>query len=50
MRAYVYRAQFERGVKRGFVVSFPDVPEAVTQGRDMADARAGEEAGGRRDG
>ena len=40
MRAYIYRAQFERGAKRGYVVSFPDVPEAITQGRDMADARA----------
>ena len=40
MRSYVYRAQFERGARRGFVVSFPDVPEAITQGRDMTDARA----------
>src|SRR3990167_5137998 len=40
MRSYVYRAQFERGARHGFVVSFPDVPEAITQGRDMADARA----------
>lgn len=40
MRSYVYRAQFERGSRRGLVVSFPDVPEAITQGRDMADARA----------
>lgn len=40
MRAYVYRAEFERGAKRGYVVSFPDVPEAITQGRDMDDARA----------
>ena len=40
MRSYAYRAQFERGAKRGLVVSFPDVPEAITQGRDMADARA----------
>lgn len=40
MRSYVYRAQFERGARRGLVVSFPDVPEAITQGRDMADARA----------
>jgi len=40
MRAYVYRAEFERGSRRGFVVSFPDVPEAITQGRDMADARS----------
>jgi antitoxin HicB len=39
MRSYVYRAEFEPGARRGFVVSFPDVPEAITQGRDMADAR-----------
>lgn len=40
MRSYVYRAEFERGARRALVVSFPDVPEAITQGRDMADARA----------
>jgi antitoxin HicB len=40
MRSYVYRAEFERGARRGLVVSFPDVPEAITQGRDMPDARA----------
>ena len=40
MRAYIYRADFECGARRGYVVSFPDVPEAITQGRDMADARA----------
>jgi antitoxin HicB len=40
MRAYLYRAEFERGSRRGVVVSFPDVPEAITQGRDAADARA----------
>jgi antitoxin HicB len=40
MRAYIYRADFERAARRGYVVSFPDVPEAITQGRDMADARA----------
>jgi antitoxin HicB len=39
MRSYVYRAEFERGARRGLVVSFPDVPEAITQGVDMADAR-----------
>lgn len=39
MRSYVYRAEFERGSRRGVVVSFPDVPEAITQGDDMADAR-----------
>lgn len=40
MRAFIYRAEFEPGDKKGIVVSFPDVPEAITQGRDMADARA----------
>jgi antitoxin HicB len=40
MRSYVYRAQFEPGSRRGYVVSFPDVPEAITQGRDLAGARA----------
>jgi antitoxin HicB len=40
MRSYVYRAEFEPGSRRGYVVSFPDVPEAITQGRDLAGARA----------
>ena len=41
MRAYAYRAQFEPGETRGtIVVSFPDLPEAITQGRGRADARA----------
>ncbi|MDR3422198.1 MAG: type II toxin-antitoxin system HicB family antitoxin [Xanthobacteraceae bacterium] len=41
MRAYTYRAQFEPGERRGnIVVTFPDVPEAVTQGRGEVDARA----------
>jgi antitoxin HicB len=40
MRSYVYRAQFERGERRGYVASFPDVPEAITQGRDLDDVRA----------
>jgi antitoxin HicB len=40
MRNFSYAAEFERGDKRGIVVSFPDVPEAITQGNDMADARA----------
>src|SRR6476659_4209806 len=39
MRSYVYRAEFERGSRRGIVVSFPDVPEAITQGRDGTEAR-----------
>jgi antitoxin HicB len=41
MRSYVYRALFEPGDRRGnIVVSFADVPEAITQGRGEADARA----------
>ena len=41
MKTYAYRAQFEPGDRRGnIVVTFPDVPEAVTQGRGEADARA----------
>ncbi len=39
MRTFVYRARFEPGEKRGvIVVSFPDVPEAITEGRGEADA------------
>ena len=38
MRTFVYRARFERGEKRGvMVVSFPDVPEAITEGRSETD-------------
>ena len=41
MRTFVYRAHFEPGEKRGvIVVSFPDVPEAITEGRGEADAMA----------
>jgi len=41
MKAYAYRALFERGDRRGrIVVSFPDVPEAITEGRTANDARA----------
>jgi antitoxin HicB len=41
MKTYAYRAAFEPGDRRGaIVVSFPDVPEAVTQGRSETDARA----------
>jgi antitoxin HicB len=39
MQSFVYRARFEPGARRGIVVSFPDVPEAITEGRDPADAR-----------
>ncbi len=41
MKAYAYRALFEPGDRRGtIVVTFPDVPEAVTEGRGKPDARA----------
>ena len=37
----MYRAHFEPGEDRGvIVVSFPDVPEAITQGNDEMDAYA----------
>lgn len=39
MRTYVYRATIERGDDRDWVVSFPDVPEAVTQAETIGDAR-----------
>jgi antitoxin HicB len=38
MRTFVYRARFEPGDRRGVVVSFPDVPEAITEGRNEAEA------------
>ena len=40
MRTYSYPALFEPGGESGIVVSFPDVPEAITQGTDLADAQA----------
>jgi antitoxin HicB len=41
MQTFTYAAEFEPGDKRGvIVVSFPDVPEAITQGDDLADAHA----------
>ncbi len=41
MKAYAYRALFEPGDRRGnIVVTFPDVPEVVTQGRGEDNARA----------
>jgi antitoxin HicB len=39
MRSYDYRAKFEPGERRGVVVTFPNLPEAITQGRGLADAR-----------
>lgn len=38
MRTFVYRARFEPGDHRAVVVSFPDVPEAITEGRNEAEA------------
>jgi antitoxin HicB len=38
MRTFLYGARFEPGDEDGIVVSFPDVPEAITQGEDEADA------------
>src|SRR5947209_4420892 len=40
MRYFIYGAQFERGDRHSIVVSFPDVPEAITQGKDEDDARS----------
>ena len=40
MRTFVYHARFEPGENHGIVVSFADVPEAITQGDDEADAYA----------
>ena len=40
MRSFLFHAVFEPGDKRGIVVSFPDVPEAITQGADASKARA----------
>jgi antitoxin HicB len=46
MQPFVYRARFEPGDRRGwFVVTFPDVPEAITDGKGVAEAlRNAEEA------
>jgi antitoxin HicB len=33
-----YPANFEAAEEGGFVVTFPDIPEAITQGEDMEDA------------
>lgn len=40
MKTFSYGAVFEPGDRRGIVVTFPDVPEAITQGDDPTDARA----------
>ena len=34
----MFHAVFEPGDKRGFVVSFPDVPEAITEGNTVDEA------------
>jgi antitoxin HicB len=39
VQAFVYPARFERGDKPGvLVITFRDVPEAITQGKDEKDA------------
>jgi antitoxin HicB len=38
MKALVYAARLEPGDKGAIVVSFPDVPEAITQGDNKVDA------------
>ena len=38
MHTFRYRALIEPGDEAGFVVSFPDVPEAITQGATRAEA------------
>ena len=40
MRSFVYDALIEAGDERDLMVSFPDAPEAITQGDDEADTRA----------
>ncbi|WP_454919237.1 type II toxin-antitoxin system HicB family antitoxin [Xanthobacter sediminis] len=37
---FSYMALFEAGDEGGIVISFPDVPEAISQGTDADDARA----------
>lgn len=36
---YVFAADFQPDPEGGFIVTFPDVPEAITFGDDLADAR-----------
>jgi antitoxin HicB len=40
MTKFAFAAHMEPGVRKRVVVTFPDVPEAVTEGRDEAEARA----------
>ncbi|HWM80641.1 MAG TPA: type II toxin-antitoxin system HicB family antitoxin [Pseudolabrys sp.] len=40
MKSYSYKAEFKPGERRGVVVvTFPDVPEAITEGNGEAEAR-----------
>ncbi|MGV8939516.1 MAG: type II toxin-antitoxin system HicB family antitoxin [Allorhizobium sp.] len=40
MRTYAYAAAFEpNGTPGGFTITFDDIPEAITEGADMRDAR-----------
>lgn len=39
MKSYSYAALFEPGDEKGYVVTFPDVPEAITEGDTMEEAR-----------
>lgn len=39
MMTFAYGAVFEPGEEAGIVVTFPDVPEAITEGKNVADAR-----------
>jgi antitoxin HicB len=39
MKSFVFYAVIEPGDRRGVVVSFPDVPEAITQADDIVEAR-----------
>jgi len=44
MHIFEYRARFEPGERKGvLVVNFPDVPEAITEGKGEAKARANAE-------
>lgn len=36
---YLYRARIDRDPDGGFLVTFPDVPEAITHGDDLNEAR-----------
>ena len=38
MRSFVYPAKLSPEKKDGFTVRFPDLPEAITSGKDRADA------------